>query len=456
MIRGLTISFLGYMFLVCSVSAQNLYVPANATVRISDGALLHSDGEIRNEGLIAGIGTGSLSTDLDINNSGIVGLATDSELRVLNDVLNGGSLTSSGTVYLGGDWVNSSTTNLVDATLIFNGNGAQSFTDNQTLIRSIVMAGIGPATLDVPQINVTESLDLQSGILQSSIDKTLILESTAEATGGSETSYYDGTLVSQGTGFKYFPVGNNGHFGPVEFDRIYGIDPEIGVAHIWTNPTDPVPGENLIGVSSNGLWSAELISGVFDSSQLFMDFMDEDLANFVEMNDIDADYVSPVIAYADSAGGTYASLGVSTLTDTDSLAYGKILSDTALFFSDTSSVRYFAIAKAPLVPPKGVFYIPEVFSPNASNPANQTFRVFGERISREGFLMQIYNRKRILLYETRDFDEASTYGWDGTSQKTGAKEPSGTYFYRILHKREPLGGGIVDQDPEIGQVYLVR
>ncbi|XOV94688.1 MAG: gliding motility-associated C-terminal domain-containing protein [Bacteroidota bacterium] len=447
-----------FILLASVTNAQNLYVPTGARVTISDGALLHASGDIDNDGIIAGINTGSLGTDQALQNNGTIGLATDSELTIGGTGINDGSVTSSGTVLLGGDWTNNNVSNFVDGTVEFIGMGPQLFTEKQMFLKGMTMNAMGPVTLNSPGINITGELDFQSGVLMPQVDKLLILESSAAASGGTETSYYDGTLISRGTGFRYFPVGNNGHFGPVEFDNIEGIGTEMGVNHIWTNPTDPVPGEDLLGVSPNGLWSAELISGSFDGSRLFMDFRDEDLANFAIENQITATYVSPVIAYADSAGGVFNSLSVLTLENTDSISYGRILSDSLLVFSDTSNIRYFAIAKAPIVPPGGVWYVPEVFSPNASNPNNQTFRFFGERVSSDGFLMRVYNRKRILVYETADLYQAKEVGWDGTNRNTGKDEPTGVYFYQITFKLMPLG--IPEEewklDSKADQVYLIR
>lgn len=441
--------------LVLSVgSTQNLYIPANAVITINDGALVHASGDISNQGVIAGVSTGSLGTDQNLSNSGIIGLAVDSELSIGQDGINDGSLTSSGTLFLGGNWVNNNVSNLVEATVEFDGSGAQSFAENDMLVSGIVMNSTGPVSLDVPSIVVSETLDLQSGILRSEVERALVLESNAEATGGSETSYYDGILVTRGAGFKYYPVGNNGHFGPVEFE-IEGIDPEVGVRHIWTNPDVPVPGDDLIGVSPFGLWSAELLDGSFNGTKVFMNFMDEDLVNFAVQNEITATFTSPVIAYADSSGGVFNSLGVESLEDTDSVSFGRILSDSLLLFSDTSNVRYFAIAKAPLIPPEGVWFVPDAFSPNASDVRNRTFRFFGERISNDRFLMRVYNSRRILLYETTDLETARTVGWDGRNQRNGRDQPTGVYFWQVMWTQEPLNEEPEERFKE-GRVYLIR
>ena len=69
--------------------------------------------------------------------------------------------------------------------------------------------------------------------------------------------------------------------------------------------------------------------------------------------------------------------------------------------------------------------------------------------------MRVYNRKRILVYETTDFIEATQVGWDGTNVKTGKDEPSGVYFYQIIFTREPVGMDPVTEN-KTGKIYLIR
>ena len=475
--------------------AQNLYIPSNATIGIANGAEVHAEGVILNNGLISATGTGGVSSGRDINNNGIITVTTgdvtiDGDLHNVNqltvnsgsqfvvagdltnenllslgpqthlsigrDMINDGNLISAGEISISGNWTNNNITNLSDASIRFTGSGDQVMNEvssSQLLLNGITMASGGTTTITSQDVMVSSSLDFQSGILQPGTNTRVIMEGDAEASGGFTNAYYNGTLIYRGTGYQYFPVGNNGHFGPIELDNIYGTDPEIAVSHLWTNPDDPIPGEDLIGVSSNGLWQVERLSGTFDSSKVFLDFIDEDLENFVISNDFDASYTSPAVANADSMGGVFLSLGVELLENTDSLTYGRILSDAPLTFSDTSDIRYIAIAKAPLVPPEGVVYIPEVFSPNATALENQTFRFFGERISSDGFLMQVFNRRRVKVYETSSFEMANTEGWDGTHNNY--PEPSGTYYYRINFSIVRLDGTIEERQ-ESGEVYLIR
>ena len=87
----------------------------------------------------------------------------------------------------------------------------------------------------------------------------------------------------------------------------------------------------------------------------------------------------------------------------------------------------------------------------ATDPDNQTFRVFGEKILRENFKMEVYNKFGSLVYQTDSFDEANLNGWDGTNQRTGKQEPSGLYYYVVVLTR--INGDIEERT---GPFYLQR
>lgn len=146
MIRCLILVYL--LALVINSMAQNLYVPANATITLTNDAQVHAQGDIQNDGIIAGSQGSGLATDQNLNNAGILGLAGDSELTIAGNGVNDNSLTSAGTVYFGGDWTNNNISNFVSAELIFNGTGAQQFNDNAMLVTAITVASTGPVTLN--------------------------------------------------------------------------------------------------------------------------------------------------------------------------------------------------------------------------------------------------------------------------------------------------------------------
>ncbi len=76
-------------------------------------------------------------------------------------------------------------------------------------------------------------------------------------------------------------------------------------------------------------------------------------------------------------------------------------------------------------------FVPNVFSPFANNPENQTLKVYGFNISAAEFRFTVYNRWGQLVYETSSLSEASSLGWDGTSRATGRLADVGVYTYTV-------------------------
>lgn len=93
-------------------------------------------------------------------------------------------------------------------------------------------------------------------------------------------------------------------------------------------------------------------------------------------------------------------------------------------------------------------YVPNVFSPYATNTADRTFRVFGY-IAADGFNMVVYNRWGAEVFKTSDITEAKK-GWNG-GKDNGSELPQGTYTYSI--KGKFLDGTPFDK---VGTVALIR
>lgn len=73
-------------------------------------------------------------------------------------------------------------------------------------------------------------------------------------------------------------------------------------------------------------------------------------------------------------------------------------------------------------------YVPNAFSPNNDN-INETFYVKGESIDTEEFLLRIFDRNGMVVFETTDITKA----WDGRS-KNGKLLPTGVYVWKIEAK----------------------
>lgn len=88
---------------------------------------------------------------------------------------------------------------------------------------------------------------------------------------------------------------------------------------------------------------------------------------------------------------------------------------------DTTSMPLFVTADE-------LLYIPNAITPNGDGQ-NDYFMPFGAGWSVDHFEMRIYNRWGQLLFATSDVN----HGWDGTTQSTGEKVPTGVYVWKVWY-----------------------
>lgn len=66
-----------------------------------------------------------------------------------------------------------------------------------------------------------------------------------------------------------------------------------------------------------------------------------------------------------------------------------------------------------------IIYVPNAFSPKANGQQNRTLKVYGQDVSNNNFLFQLYSRWGDLIYQTSNFDEINQAGWSGGTQELG-------------------------------------
>lgn len=383
-------------------------------------------------------------------NAGIY-IQGDAELKVGGTLENNGLIESNGTLSLYGDLLNNGILNLLMGEISFQGGDDQMI--NSPVLDVLDMAIMGHSNeimLMSEEVRINGSVDFIDGVLRVPESAKFIIAADAETLGGNENSYFDGAMTHIGTGFKYFPIGNNGLFTPINLEEIRGVDVMLKVSSSVPNDPVPVPAENIIGVSEHALWKVELEEGFLDSALVSMEFMNANLDEFTNRNEINADNISPVIVEKTSLDGIFRTLGVSELTQTDSMTFGRIIAERYIR-PTTEQDRFIALGLAPLVPDEGSFYIPNAFSPNAFDDDNKSFRVYGTRVIEEDFELRIFNRSNVLVYQTDSYQEANQVGWNGRNQNNGNEEPSGLYYYTISYKLED--GNI---RREQNAIYLIR
>ena len=404
------------LLLALQISAQNIYVPLNARINISEGAFITAGGDVENEGIIKTNDKSEFIALGDMNNT------------------NDGRFYNEGTLSLFGNWMNTGTYNSLKGTMAFKGGKNQLISNTNLTIKNLTVNKTGVVTLLGNYILVTDKLSFENGILTKGANTEVIIGPTARVDYflGS-MSYFEGEIIAQGTLDRRFPVGNDGFYGTIGLINVRGTDAtEFALSMSHQNSEAAIPDAELIGVSDDNIWKVDFRKGFVDSLQIEIDFISEDLENFTNENVIRRRFDSPVIVVADSTPlGPYRSIGIAELINTDSVTYGTAISQPYDQFQNYGS-KYFAVGLAPRIDPAGQIYFPNVFAPAASDAINRSYRVFGELIANEPFKLQIYNKFSLLVYEAKSFEEASTIGWDGRN-KQGNEEYTGIFYVHVSY-----------------------
>lgn len=97
-------------------------------------------------------------------------------------------------------------------------------------------------------------------------------------------------------------------------------------------------------------------------------------------------------------------------------------------------------------------FIPDLFSPNQDN-ANDKFKIEGDNSVIKDFEIKIFDRFGNMVYQSNNFLETKTNGWDGTSG--GTSQPTGTYSWQI--KGSFINNQTLDYKQKTkGNIFLIR
>ncbi|MEM6642387.1 MAG: gliding motility-associated C-terminal domain-containing protein [Bacteroidota bacterium] len=389
-------------------------------------------------------------SQLFISESALLHVAEGAELQVEVDLQSEGAIQNLGTITLFGDWLANNNFNGSEGELKFAGGEDQMILAPELVLKELTIESSGSVTFPGDQYTILEKIDFQLGIIEAGEDTRFVLGEDIAVLGGSNESYFSGSIIAKGSGNKIFPVGDQGVYAPLTLENVFGSDIEIQTSYVRDNPVDPQPGDSLLGVSQFAYWNVELIGGATSRpAEVRLEFNEEDLSDFVIRNNIRFRESAPAVAFTEQLVNRWQSLGVSEIIDSDSLTFGNIKAAIPISLASNQQL-YFAVALAPIAPSNGLVYIPEVFSPNASDPDNKSFKIFGQKIVDENFDLQIFNKLGVRVYQTSSFSEANQSGWNGTNP-SGGDEPTGVYYYtlRLTFERG-------QEESRQGAFYLVR
>lgn len=379
---------------------------------------------LKRTGLLLAVIVWWYSTDAqNLTNQTTLYITEGLEVHLDGDVTSAGFIQNQGSIYVTGNWRN---TNVYqgNGTLILSGDRAQTISNNTNAVYHLVVDGQGPKTIN-GKLPVTNRLDLSLGIINTTANDTLFLSQTAAIGGGSVESHVNGPLLYEGSGYRFFPVGKNGGYYPVDLLNITGVNPVTSLEVIENLPAINAP--SAITLYPDVYWVRKSARGTFISSLVAIGYQIPD--NYTNRHNLE-------IVQGDALDQPFSALGDVTVEYGD--AVDKVVSSEAL----TGSV--FALGESiPVDGIPGEFYFSTSLSPNAIEADNRFVRIFGNQLQANDFLFMVYNRWGLMVYENRSLEFMITKGWDGRHKGDGNMLPAGAYPFVL--KAVKKTGEVIEQ-----------
>ena len=328
------------------------------------------------------------------------------DLHVDGEVQNPGFLQNDGVLTLTGDW-DSQGKYSGKGILEVNGNMPQRISHHDQDVSSLRINGWGTKYIK-GTIDISEAFFLNKGIVEVTTGNVFRLREKAVITGGHAASYVDGAITVGGTGYKFFPVGKNGTYAPIEFLNVKGEIAEFSV-EVFENP--PVVSVENIIVGKGLYWHRKDRYGKFGGSPVAVaynprNFQDPDKILLLTGTDWDGPF--------------------SVISELEhSREMDKISTHPAIY---APLIMLGQISKRWK---EADFYFSTALSPHASYAENRKVKIFGKRLREGQFQFQVFNRRGELVYENQSLEDMKNNGWDGRNT-TGKELASGTYPYRLV------------------------
>lgn len=393
---------MGYVLPIQSLNLINMKAPLSNARHFWSGLILSlcivlsASAQLVNDGQTVFVSQGSTLSTKDLYNR------------------NGGTFANQGTLYISGNWIDSSS---------YQGSGIVELTGQTQLIRytdprpmfiGTLKAGNGSKYLETDMI-IRQQLQLDRSIIYTQ-GRQLRIQKDASLTGYSSRAYIDGALYWAGTGVRIYPVGRNGVYAPLAFsaEPATAIEPVVGIELI-DPPLSPVkPDTSLNRLSAVRYWQRTVTQGTSDRAYVTLPILSDE--GIVSMDSV-------VVAGTNDLTKPFSSLGRGSVTGT---YYDGTV--TSLRYANT---RFLAVAE----PIRGeILYIPNAFAPASLNLEEKVFKIYGTTLSASGIQLDIYNRWGNLVYTSRSLEEIAVQGWSGQNRQTQQEEAGDVYTYVLQGK----------------------
>lgn len=318
---------------------------------------------------------------------------------------NTGTFQNDGLVAFTGNWNNAGQYDGAGTVQAYS-NAPQKIAHNGQNIFRLSIQGWGTKYIK-GSVNITGEFDLNEGIVAVSSQDVLKLTRDAVVKGGSPASFVDGPLTTEGNGYKFFPIGKNGTYAPIEFLDVFGTSAEYSM-EVFENA--PAVSMDDVIVKHALYWQRKDIAGEFGSSAIGLTFEPSHFTN-----------PEAVVLVGGSNWDTrFNAIRHVAHTEGPNKIISQVqVSSPIIMLGET----YEQWAEADL-------YLSTALAPNASRFENRKVLIFGDRLSGQGFHFQVFNRWGDLVYETDSLNDMVSNGWDGRSLQ-GRELSTGTYPYRL-------------------------
>lgn len=341
-----------------------------------------------------------------LRNNSVISITAGSVLFVRDSLVNNGTIVNNGDMQIGGAWINNNQYDAGQGQITFNSNLPQVINHNDQSFSKLTISGGGEKIFQA-NITIENELNLSEGILVSANNASIIFNSGATVTGGSDQAHIVGTVYHQGAGSKTFPLGNGSIYLPVTLTNVEGASAEVGISGHELNGTTLKFAEPLNAVSHNRYWQIDLVSGSLANTKIILPLKDEDIVTNAE---------KAVVAQSDGIASGFRSLGKATPTSND--------------FVTSSSAVTLPLVAIGTVNDDGSIFVYNAVSPNSLDNLNSFLRI--ENIERfPSNKVRIFNRWGDNVFEITGYDNQQ-HIFTGKKNIGGEEDlPEGTYYYEV-------------------------
>jgi gliding motility-associated-like protein len=321
----------------------------------------------------------------------------------VDDIRNFGFIQNNGTLEVEGDWENGDIYQGL-GTVILSGTN-QDINNNGQAVQSLLIDGDGAKSLE-GKLVINGSIEFASGIFRVGREDTLLVRSGAHVEGGSASSFVEGKLTIEGTGYKFFPVGRKNSYYPITLTQVRGVDPVVEI--VAYEDLGDIRTSRELDINYKNFWTQRKISGSYDGSPVMVTYTNElqrrEKMAFVAGREMDKEF--------------------DVVEDSGTEGQGVAVS------KDPIDQLIIAIGKIP-AEPITPGYMSTTLSPNAQDPANRHIRIFGNEMGDSNFSFKVFNRWGDAMFESTSFAAMTSDGWDG--RHNGQLLPAGAYPYFLSY-----------------------